>query len=250
MNRGDRSWRLRCRPSASRARGPGSIPMGPSSTKSALALKISVGSNLDFRPGTIRANESRVGFYEGSQAQSCDYGATRLGNKPPMTDQTSSSTPPGQSSEPTSRFAWSRLNHLQVGRYAEYVVKMEFTLLGMSVFGSEVDDRGIDLVVRTDKGNHYDVQVKSVRSPVYIFFPKTNFEPGPNLLAALVPFAENREPDLYLVPSEVWLEPNKLFVGNDYGEGLKSKPEWGINLSRRNMPLLEQYQFHTIARSL
>jgi hypothetical protein len=28
----------------------------------------------------------------------------------------------------------------------------------------------------------------------------------------------------------------------DY-EGKKSKPEWGLNLSRRTIPLLEQYRF-------
>ncbi|MGD9712542.1 MAG: hypothetical protein AB7V46_10800 [Thermomicrobiales bacterium] len=53
----------------------------------------------------------------------------------------------------TSRYAWSRLNHLQVGRYAKYLVKMEFALLGISVFGAEVDDRGLDLVVIEANGN-------------------------------------------------------------------------------------------------
>jgi hypothetical protein len=28
------------------------------------------------------------------------------------------------------RYDWSRLNHLQFGRYAEYFVKMEFALYG------------------------------------------------------------------------------------------------------------------------
>jgi len=31
------------------------------------------------------------------------------------------------------RYDWKRLNHLQVGRYSEYFVKMGFTLYGFSV---------------------------------------------------------------------------------------------------------------------
>ncbi|MGQ9682727.1 MAG: hypothetical protein ACUVX9_09345 [Anaerolineae bacterium] len=82
---------------------------------------------------------------------------------------------------PASRYAWSRLNCLQLGRYAEYPVKMEFIMLGYDVYGVEVDDRGIDLVVRTDVGGYYDVQVKSVRGLNYIFFPKDKFCLRPNL---------------------------------------------------------------------
>jgi hypothetical protein len=38
---------------------------------------------------------------------------------------------------------------MQLGRYAEYLAKMEFMLHGSDVFSSEVDDHGIDFVVRT-----------------------------------------------------------------------------------------------------
>jgi hypothetical protein len=37
--------------------------------------------------------------------------------------------------------------------------------------------------------------------------------------------------------------PNTVFVSRDYGEGLKRKPEWGLNVSARNMAALEQYRF-------
>ena len=43
------------------------------------------------------------------------------------------------------RCNWCRLNHLQVGRYAEHLVTMEFILYGFDDYSSEVDDRGIDL---------------------------------------------------------------------------------------------------------
>jgi hypothetical protein len=75
-------------------------------------------------------------------------------------------------------YDWARLNHLQIGRYAEYFTKMAFTLYGFEVYTSEVDDRGIDFVARRDRGPFYVVQVKSIRGLNYIFFPKSKFERG------------------------------------------------------------------------
>ncbi len=46
------------------------------------------------------------------------------------------------------RYSWSRLNTHQVGRFAEYFVKMEFALYGFEVYTAAVDDRGIDFIAR------------------------------------------------------------------------------------------------------
>ena len=147
------------------------------------------------------------------------------------------------------RYNWSRLNPLQVGRYAEYLVKLEFTLFGLSVFGAEVDDRGIDLVARTNEGRHYDVQVKSIRGLNYIFLPKDKFLIRDNMLASIVIFIENEAPRIYLLPSTAWLATNTLLVSRDY-EGKKSKPEWGLNISAKNMSLLEPYRFDNIVTNI
>lgn len=147
-----------------------------------------------------------------------------------------------------NKYNWSRFNPLQLGRYAEYFAKMEFTLYGFEVYSSEVDDRGIDFVLRKDY-RYYDVQVKSIRGLNYIFFPKHKFELRENLLAAVVIYHEGKPPELYLIPSKVWENPNALFVSHDY-EGKKSKPEWGLNLSQKNLPLLSPYQFDKIVLSL
>ncbi|MCH7483680.1 MAG: DUF4365 domain-containing protein [Chloroflexi bacterium] len=144
--------------------------------------------------------------------------------------------------------SWERLNPLQVGRYAEYLVKMEFTRLGFSVFGAEVDDRGIDMVVRTDAAQYFDVQVKSSRKLSYIFLSKDKFEIAKNVLAAIVIFFEGEPPRLFLIPSTAWKNPDALLRDRDYGSGRKSKPEWGINVSRRNLPLLDRFAFEKIAQ--
>ena len=143
---------------------------------------------------------------------------------------------------------WSQLSKQQLGRYAEYFVKMEFTLHGFDVYSAEVDDKGIDFVIRKDEGQYYDVQVKSARDLTYIFFPKEKFIPRKNLLAAIVLFTDGESPSLYLVPSTVWHKPNALFASRDY-EGRKSPPEWGLNLSQRNLSLLTPFAFEEAVKS-
>ena len=140
------------------------------------------------------------------------------------------------------RHDWSRLNHLQLGRYAEYFVKMEFTLFGFDVYGAEVDDRGIDFVARSDAGKYWDVQVKSCRDLNYLYFRKDRFTLRSNLLAAVVLFSNDEAPDVYLIPATAWDEPNALFVSRDYA-GMASAPEWGLNLSARNLKYLKPYGF-------
>lgn len=147
---------------------------------------------------------------------------------------------------------WSKLTKLQLGRYAEYFVKMEFTLHGFDVYSAEVDDKGIDFVVRKDADKYYDIQVKSARllkTGNYIFMQKAKFQPCGNLYAAIVLFTDGHAPDLYLIPSTAWLIPDALCRDRDY-EGKKSKPEYGLNISARNMPLLAEYSFSNMLTRL
>lgn len=147
------------------------------------------------------------------------------------------------------KFDWSRLNNLQRGRYAEYFAKMEFTLLGFDVYAAEVDDKGIDFIIRKNANRYYDVQVKSAYHSKYVFFPKQKFILRENLLAVIAMFVDGEMPTLYLIPSSVWLKPNALFVSRDY-KGKKSKPEWGLNLSKKNLPLLDVFAFHEKVRQI
>ncbi|MCG7866786.1 MAG: DUF4365 domain-containing protein [Candidatus Thiodiazotropha taylori] len=147
------------------------------------------------------------------------------------------------------RFDWEKLNHLQVGAFGEYFVKMELTMYGFQVYGSEVDDRGIDFVARYEKGPYFSVQVKSIRNKGYVFLQKEKFQISSDWYLALAILNQGKEPELYIVPSEAWLSPNALLVDREY-EGKKSKPEWGLNLSVKNLPLLENYLFHKMVAKL
>ncbi|MGH8427914.1 MAG: DUF4365 domain-containing protein [Gammaproteobacteria bacterium] len=147
------------------------------------------------------------------------------------------------------RYHWSPLNNQQVGSYVEYFVKMELTMFGFQVYSTEVDDRGIDFVARHERGLYIEIQVKSLRSMGYVFMPKQKFVLSNNLYLALGLLTEGKAPELFLVPSLVWEQPNGVFVSRDY-EGLKSKPEWGLNISQRNMGSLEPYRFETTVAHL
>ena len=154
------------------------------------------------------------------------------------------------------KHAWDRLNTMQLGRYAEYFVKMEFVLRGCDVFTSEVDDHGIDFVVRTGVGDHYGVQVKSFRHGPgkpgsYLYIQKRKFRIHPTLLLALVEFVPGEPPALHLLHSMVGGKPHPLLEDRPYGEGRKSEPEWGLTLSKRKLASLAMgCSFHAVVESL
>ena len=144
---------------------------------------------------------------------------------------------------------WSHLSRQRLGKYAEYYAKMEFTWRGFDVYTSEVDDKAIDFVIRKNCTTFYHVQVKSLRSLNYCCFQKSSFEPRQGNYAVLVLFLTSDPPDMYLIPSEVWLQPTRLFVSRDY-LGKKSDPEWGIQLSATTFPMLQAYRFDTMIAAL
>ncbi len=142
--------------------------------------------------------------------------------------------------------SWSSLNHLQVGKYSEYFAKMSLVRAGYDVFTAEVDDKGIDFVVRVDADapSYFDVQVKSIRlgKSNYVFMTKEKFPLVPNRLLALVLLSEGSEPEMFIFPATAWLNPANPFVDYDY-EGKASKPEYGLRLSKKNLPAIELYRF-------
>ncbi len=144
------------------------------------------------------------------------------------------------------KISYAELNHLQIGRLGEYWTKIILTLNGFDIYTSEVDDKGIDFVVRVSKEKYIDIQVKTVREKTsYVFVSKEtwNNELRENLFLSLVLLFDCREPKVYLIPSISWREENNLLKSRDYlKEGQKSKPEWGLNISKRNLHLLEKYE--------
>ena len=127
---------------------------------------------------------------------------------------------------------WSQLKHLQLGRYAEYNTKMEFTSYGFDVYTSEVDDHGVDFVAKHN-GVFYEIQVKAVRLDNYMYIRKDKIMLDDKFLICYLRFQDKFLPDGYVFPSTVWKKPNALFVDYSYDKPeLKSKPEYGIKYNK------------------
>ncbi len=140
--------------------------------------------------------------------------------------------------------SWSKLNHLQIGRYAEYYAKMEFASYGFEVYTSEVDDHGVDFVAKLPGENKfYEVQVKSIRDYGYVFISKSKMPKlSEDRLVCYLHFIDGKLPDVFVIPAKAWEKPNAVLVDRKYDKpGQKSNPEWGINISRKNYDLISKY---------
>jgi hypothetical protein len=139
---------------------------------------------------------------------------------------------------------------MQLGKYAEYYAKMEFASYGFDVYTSEVDDHGIDFIAKTKSGRFLEIQVKAVRQSNYVFMQKGKWDiQNPDYYLALLLFEDDKLPETYLIPARAWKTPNELLCDKDY-DGLKSKPEYGINLSKKNRTLLDAFKIEEILKSL
>ena len=153
------------------------------------------------------------------------------------------------------KISFDHLNHLQVGQIGEYWVKLRLTLLGLDVYTTEVDDRGIDFIIRIDNSKYVDIQVKTIREKTgYVYVDKETkswSEPlRENLYLALVILKNNSSPSMFIIPASEWNNPNELLKSNNYQGSVKSKPDWGINISKKNMEKLEKYNLERFSLEL
>jgi len=141
-------------------------------------------------------------------------------------------------------FKWSHLSRMQLGKYGEYFTKMEFTKAGLDVYTAEVDNKGIDFVVRKNENEYFDIQAKSVRNYNYIFVRKDFFQPRKNLLLVVALFKNTEQPTILLIPSLDWIEQkHKFLTSRDYNN-LKSRPEWGVNIKVGDLQeFIDHYSF-------
>jgi hypothetical protein len=145
---------------------------------------------------------------------------------------------------------WSLLNTLQLWRYAEYYAKMEFASYGLEIYSSEVDDHGVDFIVKDKNGRFCEIQVKSLRNKGYVFVQKSKFDiSNKNLYLTLLLFENGKSPDMFIIPSGVWEKPNEVFVDRNYDKpGQKSAPEYGINISLKNYDILDIFRFQEVIK--
>jgi len=157
------------------------------------------------------------------------------------------------SDDPLERHQWANLNHLQVGRYAEHLATMRFIEAGLEVYTTEVDDRGVDLLVRYAPGRCLEIQVKAVRNRNLAFVLKKPLGSTPEEVEkrlrsgyriAFFLFEDGSEPDFFLIPGYAWLEPNALL--KDIPKANKAVgPNFQLSPTKKAQPILDNYRFST-----
>lgn len=141
--------------------------------------------------------------------------------------------------------------HLQTGRVGELLIKAKFIENGFDVFSTEVDDKGVDLVVKNEHGKYFDIQVKT-SNQTYVFMRKEVFKPCNNLYVALLILDKQEKQFFVLIPSlDFKNKPLPTFLkDNDY-EGKKSQPEYGIDPSDKHIgEIIKRYAFSKIIGNL
>ena len=139
------------------------------------------------------------------------------------------------------------MNKLEMHRKAVDLFISEFQKHGFKIDQTAAESAGETFIAR--RKNKYTVKVKSSTDYRYNFILKKHIQPHGSLYVGFVHFLTGGNPHLYLIKSTEWLSPNQLLKSRDY-PGLASEPEYGLQLSRRNLPLLEQHSFNRIVSTL
>jgi len=128
------------------------------------------------------------------------------------------------------------LTNRELNKKAKEIIKEKF-----KGYGAKVIEKDRIFLVTSKEGREIEVLVKSIRRPTeYVLILKKYMDARQdNLYIALVIFSGENTPELFLIPATAFLEPNDLLRDRPkYKE-----PEFGMNVSNKNMPLLNIYKF-------
>lgn len=128
------------------------------------------------------------------------------------------------------------LTNIELNKKAKEIVKEKF-----KEYGAKIIEKDRIFSIKTKEGKGIKVLVKSIRRPTeYVLILKKHMDARQdNFYIALVIFTGDNIPELFLIPAIAFLEPNDLLRDRPkYKE-----PEFGMNVSNKNMPLLNIYKF-------
>ncbi|MBN6889594.1 hypothetical protein ACUXCC_004899 [Cytobacillus horneckiae] len=134
------------------------------------------------------------------------------------------------------------LNNHELNRVSKNVVIAKF-----KEYGCQFIENERTLSIKSPDGRFIEIIVKSIRWPTeYVLILKKHMNPEQrNLYVSLVLYLEGTKPDLYLIPAEAFLNPNDLLRDRpNYKE-----PEFGMNVSNKNMPLLLPYKLENFFKN-
>lgn len=128
---------------------------------------------------------------------------------------------------------------------------MTLASYGMSIYTSEVDDHGIDFVAETKSG-FLKFQVKTIRNSTgYVFMRKEVFDVSDKTLyLLLIRLTDGEHPEMYVIPAYAWNDKSKTALVYHGYEGKKSDSEYGVNVSKKNLPQLDCYKIENCIEKL
>lgn len=85
----------------------------------------------------------------------------------------------------------------------------------------------------------------------YTFVTKSEIpDLSPSIMIALVEWINDKPSNLYFIPMSEWKSPDLTILKDRNYEGLKSKPEWGIDINQTNKHELNQFLANKIIKSI
>jgi len=143
-------------------------------------------------------------------------------------------------------YNWSQLRPLsKLDQLAETIMKTAFLLSeNHHVIQSYLNHKGAHFKVVNRVGeSEYDILCRqiNIEKTNYAFVSKSDLERGlrDDLWIGLVLFVDGQKPTKYLFPSIVWNESNQLFT-----DSAVKNPEFGINLNKNTIEMLQEYDFN------
>jgi hypothetical protein len=113
--------------------------------------------------------------------------------------------------------------------------------------GWTVSDHGSGKLAATSPdGRAIELFVSTQRLGGYAVWTKRRFQPSADLYAAIAVLGDGEQPDLYLLHSTEWEHAAPPLTDRD-NVGKRSEPEFGVLLSRSNLPALERYRWDDAA---
>ncbi len=136
-----------------------------------------------------------------------------------------------------------------VGKYAKVFLENRIKALG----GDLIDYKlaGSNMCARI-KGKYYKFKVKSIRKPNtrYIKIKKSDVDiEDDSLFIAIILFYEDGISKIFLIPVAELANENNLFRNRNYLK-MKSSPEWGLNVTDKNMDILSKFQLSIMLKKL
>lgn len=128
----------------------------------------------------------------------------------------------------------------RLNKYAEHFIKLEFIKFNIEIFQNESGRIGADFIIKTSKGNYYELLLKSfnIEKGSNITITKEELPaPKDNLYIAMVMITKNMECSLYLIPSIILLKPKEYSFIN-------YKPKetcWNINVLLETIPEITKF---------